>query len=82
VKARVYITLKPGVLDPQGQAVGSALSRLGFAEVQDVRIGRYIEIDLQDGASPLGDERARLTEMCQRLLANPVIEDFRCELDE
>lgn len=79
MKARVYVTLKAGVLDPQGQAVGKTLGRLGFAEVADVRVGKYIEVAL-DERDP---ERARqrVTAMCEELLANPVIEDFRVEVD-
>lgn len=84
MKARVYVTLKRGVLDPQGQAVAHALGRLGFAEVQEVRIGKMIELDLADAAAPADaaqDPRARLSEMCRGLLSNPVIEDFRIEFD-
>lgn len=80
--AKVFITLKSGVLDPQGQAVSRALCRLGFDEVKDARIGKYIELKL-DGDSA-SDARARiearLAEMCRGLLANTVIEDFRFEL--
>ncbi len=77
--AKVYVTLKRGVLDPQGSAVGRALQSLGYDEVTDVRLGKYIEVALRDGAAP-ADERRRLDEMCQRLLANTVIEDYRIEL--
>jgi phosphoribosylformylglycinamidine synthase subunit PurS len=80
MKAQVYVTFKPGVLDPQGQAVAHALQRLGFGEVQDARVGRYIEIEL-DGTEAPATLRGRVEQMCQRLLANPVIEDFRVELD-
>jgi phosphoribosylformylglycinamidine synthase subunit PurS len=79
MKARVYITLKSGVLDPQGQAVGRTLGRLGFDEVKDVRIGKYVEIELD--AADGGAARERVTEMCKRLIANTVIEDFRVEID-
>ncbi len=79
-KARVYVTLKPGVLDPQGQAVAGALLRLGFGEVADVRIGKFIEISLC--GADAGNERERLAKMCEGLLANPVIEDFRIEYEE
>jgi phosphoribosylformylglycinamidine synthase len=78
-KARVYVTLKRGVLDPQGSAVNRALHAMGYGEVQDVRLGKYIELAL-DEAAPEADERRRLEEMCRRLLANTVIEDFRIEL--
>ena len=78
--ARVYVTPKRGILDPQGKAVQHSLHALGFAEVGDVRVGRYIELQLRD----LGPDaaRGRLREMCERLLANGVIEDFRVELGE
>jgi phosphoribosylformylglycinamidine synthase len=74
MKVKVYVTLKKGVLDPQGQAVSRTLARTGFEEVADVRIGKYIELDVADG-TPV----ARVEEMCRRLLANTVIEDFRVE---
>jgi phosphoribosylformylglycinamidine synthase len=77
--ARVYVTLKRGVLDPQGSAVGRALNSLGYDEVTGVRLGKYIEVTLQDGAD-LAAERKRIEEMCRRLLANTVIEDFRIEV--
>jgi phosphoribosylformylglycinamidine synthase subunit PurS len=79
MKARVYVTLKAGVLDPQGQAVSRTLVRLGFDEVQAVRIGKYVEIDLAGG--DVDAARGRLEEMCRRLVANTVIEDFRIEVD-
>ncbi len=78
-KARVFVTLKRGVLDPQGSAVNRALHALGYAEVSDVRLGKLIEVTL-DGNVPEAEERARLDEMCKRLLANTVIEDYRIEL--
>ena len=74
MKARVFITLKPGVLDPQGKAIHHALEGLGFAGVNDVRAGKLIELDLADGTSD-GD----IEEMCRKLLANTVIENFRIE---
>jgi phosphoribosylformylglycinamidine synthase len=77
--ARVYVTLKRGVLDPQGSAVGRALNSLGYDEVTGVRLGKYIEVTLREGAD-LADERKRIEEMCRRLLANTVIEDFRIEV--
>lgn len=78
MKAAVHVTLKPDVLDPQGQAVAQALRRLGFAEVAEVRVGKYIEIDI-DSAHIQGDLRERVEQMCRRLLANPVLEDFSIE---
>jgi len=76
--AKVYVTPKRGVLDPQGKAVQQALQTLGFAEVGDVRIGKYIEIQLQDASRE--QATARVREMCEKLLANQVIEDFRFEI--
>ncbi len=78
--ARVYVTPKRGVLDPQGKAVAQSLHALGFAEVADVRIGKYMEVKLE-GASREQAE-ARVREMCERLLANQVIEYFRFEIAE
>jgi phosphoribosylformylglycinamidine synthase subunit PurS len=77
--AKVYVTPKRGVLDPQGKAVANALHTLGFAEVDDVRIGKYVEIRL--GGS-LDDASARVRDMCEKLLANQVIEDFRFEIGD
>lgn len=78
-KARVFVTLKRGVLDPQGSAVNRALHAMGYAEVSDVRLGKVIEVTL-DESVPEAQERARLDEMCRKLLANTVIEDYRIEL--
>jgi phosphoribosylformylglycinamidine synthase subunit PurS len=78
-KARVFVTLKRGVLDPQGSAVSRALHALGYAEVSDVRLGKLIEVTI-DSTVPEAEERARLDEMCKKLLANTVIEDYRIEL--
>ena len=77
MKAKVYVTLKSGVLDPQGQAVSQTLGRLGFEEVTDVRIGKYVELSLDE--TDEARARERVTEMCKRLIANTVIEDFRIE---
>jgi phosphoribosylformylglycinamidine synthase subunit PurS len=78
-KARVYVTLKRGVLDPQGSAVNRALHALGYGEVSDVRLGKFIEVTI-DEKVPEAEERKRLDEMCRKLLANTVIEDYRIEL--
>ncbi len=78
--ARVYVTPKRGILDPQGKAVQQALHALGFGEVGDVKVGKYIELRLRDATAAAADGRVR--EMCERLLANGVIEDFRVELAE
>ena len=77
-KALVYITYKQGVLDPQGLAVKGALSSLGFEGVGEVRVGKYIEIELEDSSPE--ELKAQAEKMCRELLANPVIEDFRVEL--
>jgi phosphoribosylformylglycinamidine synthase subunit PurS len=74
MKTRVIVTLKPGVLDPQGKAVHHALTGLGFGGVNDVRVGKIVELDLADGTEP-----AQIEEMCRKLLANTVIENFRIE---
>lgn len=80
IRAKVYVTLKRGVLDPQGETVMGALESLGFVGVQDVRIGKFMVITL-NGVSR--EEAARrVEEMCRKLLANPVIEDYRFELEE
>lgn len=78
MKAKVYVTLKSAVLDPQGKAVGHALSTLGFNEVQDVRVGKFIEITLPD--MPADKATSRVKEMCEGLLANTVIESYKIEL--
>jgi phosphoribosylformylglycinamidine synthase PurS subunit len=80
IKATVYVTIKQGVLDPQGNAVQGALHSMGFQEVSKVRIGKYMEVQL-DTLDPQEAE-ARLKEMCEKLLANTVIEDYRYELNE
>ncbi len=77
-KVRVFVTLKRGVLDPQGSAVNRALHALGYDEVADVRLGKLIEMTV-DEKVPEPQERARIEEMCKKLLANTVIEDYRIE---
>ena len=74
MKARVFVTLKPGVLDPQGKAIHHALEGLGFSGVNDVRAGKLIELDVDES---VGD--SDVEEMCRKLLANMVIENFRIE---
>jgi len=74
MKARIFVTLKTGVLDPQGKAIHHALEGLGFAGVNEVRQGKLIELDLADD---IGDEA--LEDMCRKLLANTVIENYRIE---
>ena len=77
MKVRVHVSLKPGVLDPQGRAVHHALEGLGFEGVEDVRVGRLIELDVADSTSD-----SALEEMCRKLLANMVIENYRIEKPE
>lgn len=78
MKARVHITLKSGVLDPQGKAIQNALGALGFGDVDQVRQGKYLEIELADKDPEAA--RANVNAMCERLLANTVIEDYSVEL--
>jgi phosphoribosylformylglycinamidine synthase subunit PurS len=80
VKARVFVTLKRGVLDPQGKAVCTSLHQLGFREVTDVRVGKAMDVTL--GGLPRREAEERLKAMCERLLANTVIEDYRFEIYE
>jgi phosphoribosylformylglycinamidine synthase PurS subunit len=75
MKARVHVMLKSGVLDPQGEAVRHALGAMGFAGVQGVRQGKVIELDLAEGSS-----RADVEQMCEKLLANTVIESYKVDL--
>ena len=78
-RARVFVTLKEGILDPQGKTVLRALKSLGYEEVDDLRIGKYMELTLD------GEDRekleARVLEMCEKLLANPIIENYRVEVE-
>ncbi|MBP2076561.1 phosphoribosylformylglycinamidine synthase subunit PurS [Oceanobacillus polygoni] len=74
----VYITLKAGVLDPQGKAIGESLHSLGFEEVKEAKVGKVIELTIEDGPNL----EARVTKMCDKLLANPVMEDYRFEIEE
>ncbi len=79
MKARVHVMPKDGVLDPQGKAIAQALGRLGIVGVNGVRQGKYIEIDLAE--TDRAEARAKVEDMCARLLANTVIEDYSIELD-
>jgi len=78
MKARVYVTLKPSVFDPQGRVVAEALHTLGYGDVQDVRQGKFFELDID--AADRAEVEARVGEMAARLLANPVIESYRVEV--
>ena len=75
VKVKVYVTAKKGVLDPQGKTVESALHTLGYKKASNVRIGKYIEMELPDG-----DNKKMVDEMCRKLLVNSVIEDYHFEV--
>jgi phosphoribosylformylglycinamidine synthase len=79
MKARVFVTLKNGVLDPQGKAIGHALNGLGFSSVGEVRQGKVIDIELSERDE--GKARATLKDMCEKLLANTVIEKYEIELN-
>ena len=76
--ARVYVTLKPGVLDPAGKAVEQSLHSLGYPEVGTVRLGKYVELQV-DSKDP-AEAKARVEEMCRKLLANTVVESYRVEI--
>ncbi|WP_219375531.1 phosphoribosylformylglycinamidine synthase subunit PurS [Bacillus mycoides] len=78
-KVKVYVTLRESVLDSQGTAVKGALHSLSFTEVQDVRIGKYMELTIDKSVSDLD---SKVKEMCEKLLANVVMEDFRYEVEE
>lgn len=78
--AKVYITLKKGILDPQGKAVEGALHSLGYEEVKEVRVGKYIELTFEDGDLSLLKDK--VDEMCKRILTNPIIEDYTFEIVE
>jgi phosphoribosylformylglycinamidine synthase len=80
MKATVRVRLKTEVLDPQGDAVRRALDKLGFAGVRGVRVGKLIEIELDETAAKQGDLQSRLGRMADEMLANPVIEDYEVEL--
>ncbi len=79
MKAKVYVTLKKSVLDPQGKTVQHALSTMGFGEVKDVRMGKYIELELGEISKPQAEQKIKT--MCEKLLANTVIEEYRYELN-
>ena len=79
MNARVFVTLKPSVFDPQGQTIADALHTMGYAGVQDVRQGKYFELDVDATTSDAA--RAIATEVADKLLANPVIESYRIEVD-
>ncbi|MBM7646608.1 phosphoribosylformylglycinamidine synthase [Scopulibacillus daqui] len=77
-KVKIYITLRESVLDPQGQAVMDSLHNMSYEDVKDVRIGKYIELEMEDSKNLTN----RIEEMCEKLLANTVIENYRYEIEE
>ena len=84
-KAKVFVTLRESILDPAGTAVKGSLHKLGFEEVRDARIGKYIELKLDgdlDNAADTESVGERVKAMCEKLLANTVIEDFRFEIEK
>lgn len=78
VKAKIHVTLKPGILDPQGKAIEHALETLGFNSASNVRVGKYMELELKESAKDKAD--AEVKAMCEKLLANTIIEEYRYEL--
>ena len=80
MRVKIFVSFKEGVLDPQGKAVERSLHTLGYQEVRDVRMGKYIEIELEAASRQAAE--ARIREMCDKLLANPVIEDYRFEIQD
>ena len=79
MKAKVYVTLKPSVLDPQGKAIHHSVELLGFDKIDDIRQGKYFEIELDDAVSE-SDARSAAEKIAKDVLANPVIEDYRVEI--
>ena len=80
MRVKIFVSLKDGVLDPQGKAIERSLHTLGYGEVKDVRVGKYLELEV-DATSRAAAE-LRIREMCDKLLANTVIEDYRFEIQE
>jgi phosphoribosylformylglycinamidine synthase subunit PurS len=80
VKAKIYVTLKEGILDPQGKAIQQSLETLGYRDLLEVRMGKYLEIKMADRS--MESARQELERMCQKLLANTVIENYRYEISE
>lgn len=78
-KVRVFVTLKESVLDPQGTAVKSSLQMMGYTSIDDVRIGKYMELTINESRDKID---SMVEEICSKLLANPVIEDYRYEIEE
>ena len=80
MRVKIFVSLKKGVLDPQGKAIERSLHTLGYNEVQDVRMGKYLEIEMESAS--LANAELRVREMCDKLLTNTVIEDYRFEIQE
>jgi phosphoribosylformylglycinamidine synthase subunit PurS len=80
MKAKIYVTLKPSVLDPQGKAIHHAVETIGYSGIADVRQGKYFEVTLDDSLSA-DEARAHVERMAHDVLSNPVIEDYRVELE-
>jgi phosphoribosylformylglycinamidine synthase subunit PurS len=79
VKAKIHVTLKSGILDPQGKAIEHALATLGFKNASNVRMGKYLELDLRETTKDKAE--AEVKAMCEKLLANTIIEEYRFELN-
>ena len=79
MRVKIFVSLKSGVLDPQGKAIERSLHTLGYTEVLDVRMGKYLELNIE--ASSHEAAESRIHQMCEKLLANPVIEDYRFEIE-
>ena len=80
MKAKVYVSLKPGILDPQGKAIHHSVELLGFDGIADVRQGKYFEIALSDSGTP-EEARESVSRMAREVLSNPIIEDYRVEIE-
>ena len=80
MRVKIFVSLRNGVLDPQGKAIERSLHTLGYGEVQDVRMGKYLELKVEAASREAAESRIR--EICDKLLANPVIEDYRFEIQE
>ncbi|HDQ26035.1 MAG TPA: phosphoribosylformylglycinamidine synthase subunit PurS [bacterium] len=78
-KVKVYVTFKDGVLDPQGKTVKNALDKMGYKNIEEVRIGKFIELETKNGAGP--SLKKEIDEICDKLLANPNIEQYRFEIE-
>lgn len=80
MRVKIFVSLKNGVLDPQGKAIERSLQSLGYGEARDVRMGKYLELNMEAASREAAE--ARIREMCDKLLANPVIEDYRFEVED